>query len=226
VNSILNVDNVPGGTVAGDVLLPEGVSGAQPVGYFGIRYHHSDASAGNWLNLSRATNPEVRASAVHNGSNALTTAPIRLLLTKIIQRVGNVNPKNLAAHLHMAQAASYEELAVLVTEIHKGSGNEDIDMLFGNAKLAGVKAMPDLHAARDRIDFVNFDTWGKVESAPVDFLKTPDGRYFDRPIDAATGSQIASIIFWVYWFGQFFIDNPAAVGYIDTLAIPTGYDSL
>ena len=67
--------------------------------------------------------------------------------------------------------------------------------------------MPDLHAARDRIDFVNFDTWGKVESAPVDFLKTPDGRYFDRPIDAATGSQVASIIFWIYWFGQFFIDE-------------------
>lgn len=225
-NSILNVDNVPGGTVSGDVLLPEGVSGAQPVGYFGIRYHHSDAAAGNWMNLSRATNPEVRANAVHNGSNALTTAPIRLLLTKIIQRIGNVNPKQLAAHLHMAQAAAYEELAVLVTEIHKGSGNEDIDMLFGNAKLAGVKCMPDLHAARDRIDFVNFDTWGKVESAPVDFLKTPDGRYFDRPIDAATGSQVASIIFWVYWFGQFFIDNPASVGYIDTLAIPLGYDSL
>lgn len=209
VNSVLNVDAIPGGALNGDVLLPEGVSGANPVGYFGIAYHHSDAAVGTWMNLSRVTNPEVRANAVHNGSNALTTAPIRLLLTKIIQRVGNVNPKQLAAHLHMAQAAAYEELAVLVTEIHKGAGNEPFDMLFGNAKLAGVNAMPDLHAARNRIDFINFDTWGKVESAPVDFLKTPDGRYFDRPIDSASGSQVAAVIFWVYWFGQFFIDNPA-----------------
>lgn len=225
-NNNINVDAVPGGTVAGDVILPEGVSGANPVGYLGIHYHASDAATGTWMNLSRVTNPEVRANAVHNGSNALTTAPIRLLLTKIIQRVGNVNPKQLAAHLHMAQAAAYEELAVLVTEIHKGSGNEDIDMLFGNAKLAGVKAMPDLHADRARIDFVNFDTWGKVESAPVDFLKTPDGRYFDRPIDSTTGSQVASVIFWIYWFGNFFIDNPASIGYIDGLAIPTGYTTL
>ena len=64
-----------------------------------------------------------------------------------------------------------------------------------------MKTMPDLHGARDRIDFVNFDTWGKVESAPVDFLKTPDGRYFDRPVDSATGSQVAAVIFWIYWFG-------------------------
>lgn len=225
-NSILNVDNVPLNTGVGDVILPEGVAGAQPVGYFGIRYHHSDAAIGTWMNLSRVTNPEVRANAVHNGQNALTTAPIRLLLTKIIQRVGSVNPKALAAHLHMAQAAAYEELAILVTEIHKGSGNEAFDMLFGSGNLAGVKPMPDLHAARDRIDFVNFDTWGKVESAPVDFLKTPDGRYFDRPVDAATGSQVAAVIFWIYWFGQFFVDNPAAVGYVDQLAIPSGYDSL
>lgn len=225
-NSVLNVDAIPGGTIAGDVILPEGVSGAQPVGYFGIRYHHSDAATGTWMNMSRVTNPEVRANAVHNGTNALTTAPIRLLLTKIIQRVGSVNPKSLAAHLHMAQAAAYEELAILVTEIHKDGGNQNFDMLFGTGQLAGVKSMPDLHAARDRIDFVNFDTWGKVESAPVDFLKTPDGRYFDRPVDSATGSQVASVIFWIYWFGQFFIDNPAAVGYIDQLAIPSGYDTL
>lgn len=225
-NQIVNVDLTPAGTISGDVILPEGVSGAQPVGYFGIRYHHSDAAVGTWMNLSRVTNPEVRANAVHNGQNALTTAPIRLLLTKIIQRVGSVNPKNLAAHLHMAQAAAYEELAILVTEIHKGSGNENFDMLFGTGQLAGVKSMPDLHAARDRIDFVNFDTWGKVESAPVDFLKTPDGRYFDRPVDSATGSQVASVIFWIYWFGQFFVDNPAAVGFVDQLAIPQNYDTM
>lgn len=225
-NNNVTVDAIPPGTIVGDVILPEGVSGAQPVWYFGIHYHQSDSAVGNWMNLSRASTPEIRANAVHNGSNALTTAPIRLLLTKIVQRVGNVNPKQLAAHLHLTQSAAYEELAVLVSEIKKGSGNESFDMLFGQGTLAGVKSMPDLHADRGRIDFINFDTWGKVESAPVDFLKTPDGRYFDRPVDGASGSQVASVIFWIYWFGQFFIDNPAAVGYIDQLNIPAAYTNL
>jgi hypothetical protein len=223
-NHIINFTGALGFAVtSGDVVLPEGVSGANPVGYYGIRYHHSDSAVGNWLVMSRASNPEVRANAVHNSSNALTTAPIRLILNKILQRVGQVNPKQLLAHLHPAQRAAYEELAILVSEIAKGSGNEAVDMLFGDIKLAGVPVLVDIHAARDRIDFVNLDTWGKVESAPVDFLKTPDGRYFDRPIDASTGSQVASVIFWIYWFGQLFIDNPAAVGYLDTLAIPSGY---
>jgi hypothetical protein len=226
-NNVINLSAPIGFTVtSGDVILIEGVAGASPAGYFGLPYHHSDSAVGTWLNLSRASVPEVRANAVHNGQNALTTAPIRLILNKILQRVNAVNPKQLVAHLHTAQKAAYEELAILVTEIHKGSGNEAIDMLFGDQKLAGVNEMVDIQAARDRIDFVNFDTWGKVESAPIDFLKNEDGSYFTRPIDATTGSPIAATLFYVYWFGQFFVDNPAAVGYIDQLAIPSGYTNL
>jgi len=226
-NNVINLTGQIGFVVtSGDVVLIEGVAGASPAGYFGLPYHHSDSAAGTWLNLSRASVPEIRANAVHNGQNALTTAPIRLILNKIKQRVNAVNPKQLAAHLHPAQRAAYEELAILVTEIHKGSGNESIDMLFGDTKLAGVNAMEDIQAARDRIDFVNFDTWGKVESAPIDFLKNEDGSYFTRPIDSTTGSPLAATLFYVYWFGQFFIDNPGAVGYIDQLAIPTGYTTI
>lgn len=226
-NAIINVDTtyaaIPASLTVGDVFLPEGVSGANPVWYFGIHYHQSDATTGTWLNINRATEPEIRANSADAGSNALTTAPIRLLLNKIIQRVGRVNPKALVAHMHMAQQAAYEELAILVTEIHKGSGNEAYDMLYGESRLAGIPSMVDLHADRTRVDYINFDTWGKIESAPVDFLKLPDGRYFDRPIDATSGSQVASILFWIIWFGQFFIDNPPAVGYIKNLAVPSGY---
>jgi hypothetical protein len=226
-NAVLNLDAstpVPSGTVSGDVLLPEGLSGAQPIWYFGIPYHHSDATTGTWLNLSRSSVPEIRANSVDAGQNALTTSVIRLALNKIIQRVGRVNPKQLVAHLHPAQAAAYEELAVLVTEIHKGTGNENFDMLFGTGRLAGVESFVDIHADRTRIDFVNFDTWGKIESAPLDFLKRPDGSYFERPYDTAgSGSPVAAILFYLIWFGQFFIDNPAAVAYIKNLAIPSGY---
>lgn len=225
-NNNVQVDVIPGGTLVGDTVLPEGVAGANPVGYFGIHYHHSDSATGTWMTMSRATNPEIRANHVNNNGAALTLPPIRLLLNKILQRVGQVNPKQLIAHMHSTQKAAYEELAILVTAVEKGSGNEAVDLLFGDIKLAGVPAMVDIHADRARIDFVNLDTWGKVESAPIDFLKQPDGRYFDRPIDAASGSQVAAIIFWVRWFGQFFIDNPAAVGYIDNLALPTGYSNL
>jgi hypothetical protein len=209
-------------------LVPENLSGASPVWFFGIPYNLSDAQTGTFFQLSRATVPAIRASAVHNANFALTTFPIRLLLTKIIQRVGTqaVNPKSFVAHLHDTQRSAYEELAVLTTHIDKGSGNEAIDMLFGDQRMAGVNQKRDIHAARDRIDFLMLDNWGKVESAPVDFLKKPDGSYFERPIDAATGSPLAALLFYILWFGQVYTDNPAIQGYIDQLAIPAGYDGL
>jgi hypothetical protein len=216
--------------ISTDVILLEGVSGANPVGYFGIPYHISPSAIGTWLNMSRVTTPEIRASNFDVGGNALTTFPIRLLLTKIRQRIaGSASAgalKSLRAHLHDTQAAAYEELAVLVTKIEKGSGNESIDMLFGDQRMAGVPQMRDIHAARNRIDFLHLDSWGRVESLPVDFIKKPDGTYIERPIDSATGSPIAAILFWIVWFGQFFVENPATQGDITTLAIAAGYDAL
>ncbi len=229
VNSVLYAtaaSTVPGTTIPTDVLLPNNVSGATPASFYGIPYHISDSAVGTWMTLARATTPQVRASRVNAGSNALTTAAIRLVLRKITQRVGKANVRSLRAHLHGTQLSAYEELAILASKIDKGSGNEAVDLLFGDEKMAGVTTMEDILAARNRIDFLNFDNWGRVESAPVDFLKRPDGSYFERPIDATTGSPVASILFYIIWFGQFFTDNPAAQGYISDLAIPAGYNEM
>ncbi len=217
---------VPAGTIATDVLLPEGLSGANPLAYFGFPYHISDAATGTWLTLNRATVPAIRSNHVNASGNALTTAPIRLLLRKIIQRVGKVNVKAIKAHTHGTQVSAYEELAILVSKIEKGSGNEAVDMLFGDTKFAGVEVQEDIHAARDRIDFWLPESWGRAETAPVDFLKEPNGNYFYRPFDSTTGSPIASILFYIEWFGQIFSDNPSAQGLVDNLAILPGYDSL
>lgn len=224
--SACTVDTVPGGTVATDVLLPEGVSGANPVWYYGKAYHISDAAAGTWLGFNRANEPAIRANGVNASNNALTTAPVRLALNMILQRMDTVNPKSLRAHMHPCQLAAWEELAVLVSEIHKGSGNENVDLLFDQKFMAGVQIERDTQAARDRIDFIDFDAWGKIESAPVDFLKTPDGRYFTRPFDTTGGSPLAALLFHIIWFGQFFTDNPAAQAYIYSLAIPSGYTTI
>jgi hypothetical protein len=217
---------VPDDTEAGDVLLPEKVSGANPVWYYGFPYHISNATTGTWLTMTRSSNPAIRANNVDAAGAALTTAPIRLLLRKIIQRVGKANLKGLKAHTHGTQVAAYEELAILISRIDKGSGNEAVDLLFGDVKFAGVPCQEDIHAARNRIDFWLPESWGRIESAPVDFLKKPDGSYFERPIDSTTGSQIAALLFWIIWFGQFFTDNPAAQGAITSLAVQTGYDTL
>lgn len=230
VNAVVTATSgstVPAATVATDVLVPEGLSGANPVWYFGIPYLLSDASSGTWLTLSRSTVPQIRDSAFDAASNNLTTYPIRLVLTKILQRVGMVNPGALRAHMHPTQVDAYEELAILISSVQKGaSAGESVDPFFSQKQMAGVDIASDIHAARDRIDFLNLENWGKIESSPVDFLKRPDGTYFERPVDSTTGSPLASVLFYIIWFGNFFTDNPASQGHIHGLAISAGYDAL
>ena len=49
------MDANPGGLANGDVIVHDGLSGAQPVSLFGIKYHQNVATTGTWLNLNRAT---------------------------------------------------------------------------------------------------------------------------------------------------------------------------
>jgi len=225
-NNTITVDADPG-AVQGYNILPEGLSGATPAWYFGIPYHVSSAATGSWLGFSRAAEPAIRAHNVNASNNALTTPPIRLVLNKILQRAGTVNPKSLLAHLHPAQKAAYEELAVLVSEINKGSSNEPVDLLYGDQRMAGVKQQVDIHASRIRIDFLNMESFGRAESHPVDFLRDKkSGQITYRPYDSTTGSPTAAILFYIIWMGQIFVDNPVANGYISNLELPSGYDNI
>ena len=226
-NNKVTVDAEPGGTIAGDKILPEGLSGANPAWYFGIQYHVSDAATGTWLGFSRSTEPAIRAHRVNLNSNALTTPPIRLILNKILQRVGMVNPKNLVAHLHTAQQAAYEELATLISEIRKTASNEPVDLLFGEQRMAGVRQQVDIHAARNRIDFLNLEFWGRAESHPVDFLRDKkSGQITYRPYDSTTGSPVAAMLWYIIWFGQIFVSNPVSQGYLSDASLPSGYSAI
>src|SRR6266705_1883350 len=55
----ITVDVNPAGLTNGDVLVHDGLSGAQPVSLFGIKYHQNNAITGTWLNLNRATYPVI-----------------------------------------------------------------------------------------------------------------------------------------------------------------------
>ncbi len=229
-NAVVTIDastTVPVTVVATDVILPEGLSGANPVAMNGLQNLLTDAQTGTWLTLNLANVPQVRASAYHAGSNQLTTYPIRLVLSKILQRTGMVNPKSLRAHMHPTQVDAYEQMAILVSQVQKTANASDaVDFFFTQKQMAGVEIVGDIHADRTRIDFVNLEYWGRVESNPIDFWKRPDGTYFERPFDTAGGSPLAAILFYIYWFGNVFTNNPSAQGFIDQLSVQSGYDAM
>src|SRR5438309_7936820 len=80
----ITVDVVPAGTVATDVIVHDGLAGAQPVSLFGIKFHQNAATTGSWLGLNRATYPvQLQTPRVNAGGAALVPSNARLAYNKV-----------------------------------------------------------------------------------------------------------------------------------------------
>ena len=132
--STITVDSVPAGTTASDVIVHDGLTGAQPQSLFGILYHQSNATTGTWMNLNRATYPVELATPRVNGNNsALTPGAVRLAINKVRKALGSGQVAKLIAYTSLEQEHAWEQLGVTISQIIKeGAGGRasDLDLLF------------------------------------------------------------------------------------------------
>jgi hypothetical protein len=222
-NNTIDVTPAIAGSVATDKLVVNGISSpASLPAIYGVPYHHSNASTGTWLGFNRATTPEIRSNRVNAASAALTLPLPRLAINKIGDRVGIDNNFSPVAWMHPAQAQAYEEIGQLVSIIQKAAKDESLNMYFGNnMQMAGAPVKTSFNWDKTRIDFVSDSVWGRGEILPLGFYKT-DGRSIFE-IRGASGGVATADIFYMVIGTQFFVNNPAATAYIDTLAKPSGY---
>jgi len=215
--------NATAGIIAGDKIVVSGLSATPPVGIHGAMYHNSNASTGTWLGFDRATTPEIRANRV-NGNNAALVLPLpRLALNKAADRVGTENIGKFQAWMHPAQAAAYEELGMLVTQINQTGEGKGLDLYFGGAMtMAGAPVKKSFNWHRKRIDFINMDYWGRAELHPVGFHKNAAGKPIHE-LRGGSGGLAAAMIFYIVASFDLFVTNPAGGSYVDTLGIPSGY---
>jgi hypothetical protein len=134
----ITVDVLPTGTIASDVIVHDGLSGAQPVSLFGIKYHQNNATTGTWLNLNRATYPvQLATPRVNAGNAALTPSNVRLAINKVRKSLGINHVGKLIAYMAVEQEHAWENLGITVSQIIKegGGGNgNDLDLLAVAAK--------------------------------------------------------------------------------------------
>ena len=223
-NKVIHISPQVAGVVVGDKIVVDGISDPTALpGFFGVPYHHSNASTGTWLGFSRATTPEVRASRVNGNSSALTLPLPRIAINKIGNRVGEDENFKPEAWLHPAQAQAYEDIGQQVTIIQKMAKDEGLNMYFGdNMQLAGAPVKRHYQWDKTRIDFVVRSVWGRGEILPLGFYTTTDGRKIFE-IRGASGGVATADIFYLSVGMQTFVGNPAALSYIDTLSVPDGY---
>jgi len=211
------------GAVATDKLVVSGIASPTALpAIYGVPYHHSNASTGTWLGFSRVTNPEIRANRVNGGNAALTLPLPRLAINKIGNRVGIDNNFSPTAWMHPCQQQAYEEIGQLVSIIQKTAKEESLNMYFGNnMQMAGAPVKTSYNWDKTRIDFVVEEVWGRGEILPLGFYTTADRKIFE--LRGASGGVMTSDIFYMVCGMQFFVNNPAACSYVDSLAVPAGY---
>jgi hypothetical protein len=222
----ITVDVVPTGTVVGDLIVHDGLSGAQPVSLFGVPYHQNNATTGTWLNLNRATYPvQLATPRVNAGNAALTPANVRLAINKVRKSLGINQVGKLIAYTSVEQEHAWENLGISISQIIKegGTGNgNDLDLLFtGRKTMSGVPIKSSVNANQTRVDFLDLSHWGRAVMKDIDFFEIGGQTVF--PIYGASGGLSASYIFYFDTGFQLWDDSPRSGAYIDSLARPSGY---
>jgi hypothetical protein len=230
LNKQIIVSANPGGLTNGDLIVPNGLSGSQPVSVFGVKYHHLDSATGTWLGLSRATYPEaLKTPHFAAGNAALVPANIRLAVNKLRKVLGTdiLSREKLIAYMAPEQEHAWEQLGVTISEIVRNQVSDQSpmpDLLFNQQterRMAGVPIKSSIHADPTRIDFIALNRWGRAVMKEIDFYEVGGQTVF--PVYGASGGLAASYLFYFTTGFQVFMDGPRYGAYVDGLAVPSGY---
>lgn len=210
------------GITAGDYIVASGLSGATPVSLLGVPYHNTSASTGTWLGFDRSTTPEIRSNRVAAGGALALPLP-RLALNKIGDRVGKKNAGGVVkAFMHPCQQQAYEGLGQLVSVIQKTARDENLDLYFGDGmQMAGASIDVQYMWDKTRIDFLPMALWGRAEMHKAGFYDVGGRKTFE--VRGASGGVQTSQVQYITVSFNIFNQNPAAMSYIDTLTVPSGY---
>jgi len=220
------VDVNPTGITNGDLMVHDGLSGAQPVSLYGIQYHQNNATTGTWLNLNRATYPQQLATPRVNAANsALVPGYVRLAINKVRKSLGIGQLGKLIAYTSVEQEHAWENLGITISQVIKETGRDtanDLDLLFSGRKtMSGVPIKSSINASQTRVDFLDLSHWGRAVIKDIDFFEVGGNTVF--PIYGASGGISAAFIFYFDTGFQVWNDSPRSGAYIDTLARPSGY---
>lgn len=192
----------------------------------GLADHISDSSSGTLQGRARS-NPDMQVRRVDANSTALEWAYLRQALNKVVQRKGGREAvPMLTPYMALAQKHAYEEKAQAISEIVKGGGNENFDLMFGDGKIDGRQVLIGIHADPTKVMWLDLKSFLRVEVRPIGFVKDEDGKYVYRLYGAPSGgvtAPIASQAFYLGWQGQLVCRDYTSHAYIDELTVPAGY---
>ena len=221
-NKVIQATNSPNNVQPGDLIVFSGNWVSPPASLLGIPYHANNSTIGTWLGFNRATTPEIRANRVQAGGFLALAMP-RLAINKIGDRLGINKRKKLSACMHPCQKQQYEELGFEASIINKDAKEQGLDLYFNdNMRMAGAPVWESFSWDKTRIDFIDYDIWGRAEFYAPGWYKDDNGlRYFVTR--GLSGGVATSNLAYIVAAWNLYPNNPAGISYIDTLTVPSGY---
>lgn len=219
----VTVDVVPAGTVAGDIIVVDGLATGNDPFINGIPVFHSTSTTGTLLGISRSNNYVV-ANGV-NAANASITLPLlRLAQNQIVVSLGEDGLKGQIWHTHPSQIQAYEELGFQLQYVPLADGKaKNFDGLFQKMSIDGREILNNVHADQTRWDLVNIKSWGKVKwGNPPFWFKNRGGQTVFQQYDTTSGNPQAVEKSYLVDAIQFYVDNPKSLSSVTSCKVPAG----
>lgn len=210
---------------ATDVLLPAGVTGVTPAWFLGFRYHFSSAATGLWLNVNRATYPQVRTVEITAGSGPLVQTHIRALKNRMqLYREKCFERGNWEVVWNPAQQQAYEELGYGVNQYPKNQPSRTgLEVMYdpGQFSVDGMTPHTTPNQNPTVVDITNWDNWFRVETVAFGLYTVDEVSTF--PVYGNDGGLTTSDVMYLAGIHNYAVDDPMMGGYISGLGIPEGY---
>lgn len=213
---------IPSGTVAGDVIVVDGLATGGDPFINGIPVFHSTSTTGTLMGIAR-TNSYVVANGVDIAGAAITLPTLRLAQNQIVQALGPDGLKGQCWHTHPSQVQAYEELGFQLQYVPLDGGKAGkFDGLFQKMTIDGREIIGNIHADQTRWDLVNIKSWGKVKwGNPPFWFKNRGGQTVFQGYDTSGNPQTIEKSFLVDAI-QYYVDNPKSLGSVTTCKVPAG----
>lgn len=218
----IQVDAVPPGVIAGDLIIVDGAAPGAPQFINGIPFFVNTSTVGNMYGISRAL-PYVVANGLNLANLAQVSKPVFMIAeNQIKQRLGNKGLKNQFYHTHPSQLQALAELAFTDTIVPlQGGKAASYDPIFREFTINGRMVMDNIHADQTRWDLLLKEAWCTIKWGPGMFwFKNRSGQTVFQVMDPSTGGITVQELMFYCVAEQFYVNNPIAQGGIQQAKVP------
>lgn len=243
----------PQGTTANDTLVVSGTTGAATGSYAPDRYTSATVAAslngvpainyqsttGSWFGIPRTTYPGVLNTPYVSGASGALTPQQIILLQSLIQRANGAEAEELdefVCQANVDQVTAWESIGLFssstsgnavtaFTNKSKAGEGDDTRPDFLNKNrvktLAGHELITNIKARPSRVDLMVLKYWFRIETKPASLFDVDGVTVF--PLYGSDGGVAPTQAFYFVTGLQMANQKARAGGYIDTLALPTGF---